>query len=390
MTDIINKADKYAEWIVNNPDKKGTDEFNTVAQAYKEAKSQNVSAPNGNDYVPSAANIEKPVTVNQPERSLTNKALDFLAQKATLGGAKTWDQNLFADGSVIPKNANEPTTWEYTKALGEKALENSNALAGIGPIGQIAPMSTKAGMTVSNAISSIPTVAAETFPNAAKMASKVGAVVKDSPANILSFFSGKDPEAFKVAYNIAKEGKGAIKDQLKNEYEAGIELQKKLGSQMNYNYARALGLPHDIAQKAVHYRQDVENGAWKLWNDYVAAHPDIPPAYIPFQGASNVEKLKLAQQAGVDLGRWSPVPPKTGMPLTAGDVYDMGKWLLGTPSTILKSPRIAGLFATTAGKAVGAGANAAQYIPPILQASKNSLSGPQLTSLLGLLGNNNE
>jgi hypothetical protein len=145
MTDIINKADKYAEWIVNNPDKKGTDEFNTVAQAYQEAKSQNVSAQNGNDYVPSAANIEKPVAVNQPERSLTNKALDFLAQKATLGGAKTWDQNLFSDGSVTPQNANEPTTWEYTKALGEKALENSNALAGIGPIGQIAPMSTKAG-----------------------------------------------------------------------------------------------------------------------------------------------------------------------------------------------------------------------------------------------------
>lgn len=31
-------ADQYAQWIVNNADKKGTEDFNTVAQAYKEAK----------------------------------------------------------------------------------------------------------------------------------------------------------------------------------------------------------------------------------------------------------------------------------------------------------------------------------------------------------------
>lgn len=350
---------------------------------------QNQPAPNGNDYVPSAANIEKPVTVNQPERSLTNKALDFLAQKATLGGAKTWDQNLFADGSVIPKNANEPTTWEYTKALGEKALENSNALAGIGPIGQIAPMSTKVGMTVSNAISSIPTVAAETFPNAAKMASKVATTVKDSPANILSFFSSKDPEAFKTAYNIAKEGQGALKTQLKSEYETGIELQKKFGSQMNYNYARALGLPHEEAAKAVHYGQEMENGAWNLWNKYVAEHPDIPPAYIPFATANPEQKIKLAKQAGVDLGKWSPIPSNTGQ---ISDLVQLAKKTLpsviphGWWSAPLTSPRVGGLIATGAGKAV----NAASYVPKMLQASKDSLSGPQLTSLLGLLGNNNE
>ena len=33
-------ADQYAEWIVKNADKKGTEEFNTVAQAYKEAQQQ--------------------------------------------------------------------------------------------------------------------------------------------------------------------------------------------------------------------------------------------------------------------------------------------------------------------------------------------------------------
>lgn len=32
-------ADQYAQWIVDNADKKGTDDFNTVVQAYQEAKS---------------------------------------------------------------------------------------------------------------------------------------------------------------------------------------------------------------------------------------------------------------------------------------------------------------------------------------------------------------
>ena len=33
-------ADQYAQWIVDNEAKKGTDEFNTVVQAYNEAKQQ--------------------------------------------------------------------------------------------------------------------------------------------------------------------------------------------------------------------------------------------------------------------------------------------------------------------------------------------------------------
>ena len=33
-------ADEYAQWIVKNQDKKGTPEFNTVAQAYQQAKTE--------------------------------------------------------------------------------------------------------------------------------------------------------------------------------------------------------------------------------------------------------------------------------------------------------------------------------------------------------------
>jgi hypothetical protein len=368
-------ADDYANWIIANEAKKGTDEFNTVAQAYQEAKLQKVSAPNGNNYVPSAANIEKPVTVN--EKSF----LDTVAQKISAGKSGTMQDLIYG---------NEAPASTFMGKIGQVVQQSGiEGTTGIGPIGQIAPMSTKAGMATTNAISAIPTVAAETFPNAAKMASKIATVVKDAPANILSLYSNKAPEAFKTAYNIAREGKGALKTELKNEFEIGIDLQKKFGSQMNYNYARALGLPHEIAAKAVHYGQEMENGAWNLWNKYVAAHPDIPPAYINFATASPEQKIKMARQAGVDLGQWSPLPPNTGQ---IQDVIKAAKLIIPTViphgwwSAPLTSPRIAGVVATGAGKAV----NAASYVPSLLQASKNSLSGPQLTSLLGLLGKNNE
>src|ERR1700704_6672604 len=37
-------AEEYAKWIVDNSDKKGTEEFNTVAQAYQAAKGQTTQA----------------------------------------------------------------------------------------------------------------------------------------------------------------------------------------------------------------------------------------------------------------------------------------------------------------------------------------------------------
>lgn len=41
----MNTADDYAQWIVNNADKKGTPEFDTVAAAYRQAKTQEAPPP---------------------------------------------------------------------------------------------------------------------------------------------------------------------------------------------------------------------------------------------------------------------------------------------------------------------------------------------------------
>lgn len=47
-------ADEYAQWIVDNEDKKGTEDFNTVVQAYNEAKAQE-SAPKQQEASPNVS-----------------------------------------------------------------------------------------------------------------------------------------------------------------------------------------------------------------------------------------------------------------------------------------------------------------------------------------------
>src|SRR6185369_9877092 len=50
----MNGANEYAQWIVNNVDKKGTPEFDTVAAAYKQAKAEEAPPPTTTAQPPSA------------------------------------------------------------------------------------------------------------------------------------------------------------------------------------------------------------------------------------------------------------------------------------------------------------------------------------------------
>lgn len=56
-------AEKYAEWIVNNQDKVGTPEFETVASAYREAKGTSMPAPQ-----PKEATFEQKLQASTPMR----------------------------------------------------------------------------------------------------------------------------------------------------------------------------------------------------------------------------------------------------------------------------------------------------------------------------------
>jgi hypothetical protein len=53
-------AEEYAQWIVANPQLKGTDKFNTVAEAYKEAKAIETLSSGGQEYANESVLYEKP------------------------------------------------------------------------------------------------------------------------------------------------------------------------------------------------------------------------------------------------------------------------------------------------------------------------------------------
>ena len=68
-------ADDYANWIVANESKKGTPEFNTVAQAYKEAKAEESGNKTIDFSIPTEEALRTSSVKPQPFIPLSQKAL---------------------------------------------------------------------------------------------------------------------------------------------------------------------------------------------------------------------------------------------------------------------------------------------------------------------------
>lgn len=325
----------------------------------------------------SSDTIPSPVDVNAP-RAMPNNDLLSKAAQIVSGGKFGTMQNLVYSG--------------------ERPADSM-----LGKVGQIVDSSGLAGLTGIPKIAEVPALATaigKNIPNISPYVKKASDVVKPAtdvlkelPSQALSFMSGKDKEAFKYAYNIARSAEPTAKE-LAKKYEIGLDLQKKYGSQMNYNYSRVLGLPHDIAMTATSYDKTAPQGAWSLWNKYITENPSIPPAYIPFKNASAADKIRMAEQSGIDLGRWSPIAGKTGEALSKSDIVDIAKWAIpalpyAIPAGLLKSPRVAGLVATGAGKA----ANVASKGKNIIKAGYGEISpavSEYYQQLAGLLSTQNQ
>lgn len=88
-------ADDYAQWIVANQSKKGTPEFNTVAQAYQEAKSEDSGALNYNKLFQQKAQEQKLRSELQAEPWLQRNIKGFMtAPSNILEGVKQGAYNL--------------------------------------------------------------------------------------------------------------------------------------------------------------------------------------------------------------------------------------------------------------------------------------------------------
>jgi hypothetical protein len=218
-----------------------------------------------------------------------------------------------------------------------------------------------------------------------EFASKAGEKIKEAPSKFLGFTSRTDPESIKLAYTIGKEGDPL----LAKAFKTGKELELDDYSQMIYNYARKLGLPHEEALKATHYRQDLETGAWNLWNKFKNQNPLGLPGW---DKASDAQKLKMAEQAGFDVGSILPSKKNAramlGVEGGLGYLAHMTPWLKSIvnakmlPLLGFQSPRIAGELAYRAGQT-------RRIVPTILKGTKE-VPTPGLVGGLNYMGITND
>ena len=110
-------AEEYAQWIVNNADKKGTPAFNTVAQAYQEAKAQeSLGAGQYESVLPS----NEPSTASKIGQSLLKGAAGAIHIAAGLPeNIKRGYQWVTTEGMPAPRLAAPLTTYLTQKNAGE-------------------------------------------------------------------------------------------------------------------------------------------------------------------------------------------------------------------------------------------------------------------------------
>jgi len=207
-------------------------------------------------------------------------------------------------------------------------------LTGIGKVGQVGSAVSKAGSLMPE------------LPNVSKYVEPVVNAVKKAPSAIFGKTSGViDPKAIDTAYKIGK---------LENpELSALLNEGKKIPfmpeSRAIYNYARELGLDHDTALLAEHYDKS-SKGAWGLWNEAKAQGIKFP-SYEDFSKLNLPEQMKLAMQAGVDLGTYSPQKGGAKLAMLAHAPSILSGNFSSIPALIAQSPRIVGNIAHGLGRA---------------------------------------
>lgn len=237
-------------------------------------------------------------------------------------------------------------------------------LQGIGQVGQVSPAMTAVGQNI---------------PNMGKYTKPVTEALRKVPAAVLGKTSGViDPNAINVAYQVGK----STSPELKAAISEGKDIP--VVNRMVYNYARQHGLPHEWAATAIDptrgKRPDLQ-GSWdiydKLEREGTAAGKklwEIFPKYEDFSKLNLPEQVKMAQQAGVDLGTYLPqkklaeaLAKGADAAAVAGALGHLPAALQGLvslkllPLMALQSPRVIGKAAQTAGATARVAGKAAPY-----------------------------
>lgn len=316
------------------------------------------------------ADVPSPMSGIKPEvrqKTLLDKTAEMLS------GGKFGSMQDLVYGGQRPADTMMGQAGQIARQSGIEGLQ------GIGQVGQVSPAMTAIGQNI---------------PNMSKYTAPVTNALSKIPSAVLGKTSGIiDPKAINVAYQVGKSGSPELSAALA----AGKEIPIMPESRMVYNYARQLGLPHDIASTAEHYNAS-EKGAWGLWNAAKAAGTKFP-SFEDFSKLNLPEQIKLATQAGVDLGTYLP-QNKLASGLLKGEGIAAGASTLGhipailkglvsaklLPLVALQSPRMVGNMA----KGAGATARVAGKAAPYAKAAMNQLPPNQTAATLARLLSNQE
>ena len=338
--------------------------------------------PVGATLVPSDASIPT-MSADFESRPIAKKDANKLVEAISAGKAKDFEQ--FFYGGEKPSETRLGRFNQLMQQGGSDALIGMPVLGEVGPalsyLNAVSDLPSISKLPISKKVASVVSdIGEEIAPYTGKIsetASKVGKKIKEFPSKTLGFTSQTDPKAIELAYRIGKEGDPA----LVKAFKAGKDLELDDYSQMIYNYARKLGLPHEEALKATHYRQDLETGAWNLWNKFKNQNPLGLPGW---EKASDAQKLKMAEQAGFDLGSYIPTKKNAkallGLEGGLGYLASVTPYLKAIvnakvlPLLGLQSPKLVGEMSYRAGQA-------RRIVPSILKGVDN-ISGPQAIGAL--------
>ncbi|MCA2928728.1 MAG: hypothetical protein ING36_06915 [Burkholderiales bacterium] len=155
-------AEKYAQWIVENQDKQGTPEFETVAAAYKAARNQTPQAPQ----TPQAT--QEPSLLQRLGKGVADYARRSVAEKANLAagavrGASSIGATLLTPYDLLAGNTQSIGNPERRQAIEEglrsMGADPESAAFQVGKIGTEIAGTAGAGSALAKGLGMIPGVA---------------------------------------------------------------------------------------------------------------------------------------------------------------------------------------------------------------------------------------
>jgi hypothetical protein len=155
-------AEKYAQWIVENQDKQGTPEFETVAAAYKAARNQTPQAPQ------TPQTQQEPSLLQRLGKGVADYARRSVAEKANLAagavrGAGSIGATLLTPYDLLAGNTQSIGNPERRQAIEEglrsMGADPESAAYQVGKIGTEITGTAGAGSALAKGLGMIPGVA---------------------------------------------------------------------------------------------------------------------------------------------------------------------------------------------------------------------------------------